>query len=358
MVNYKAIQTISVKKGNNFGLFFLFFLFCFCQCKPDFSVNSDSEPFPVVYGLLNVSEEQHYVKIFKSFVVEGNAYDAVNDIDNYSYRDQIEVYINEYDAKNNLIRKIRMDTTTSIAKDSGLFAYPTQILYTAKATLNKNYLYEIEVFNPQTKNIAKAKAPVAVVGDVRISRPSAQDISITDNGMRFEFYSGENTNMYQLLLKYYYTEDYFDGTSKQPKPVIWDLGNIVDLNGTAGTLKSLPVSTGAYFFKRIAEKVLEDENVKARHTDSIVMEVHSAGKDWGLYIQSNLPSSGINQDRLHYTNIIAYNSETNEQKYATGVFSTRGITTRKFNNLILANGSRDSLFYGRYTGHLKFTDIY
>jgi hypothetical protein len=88
------------------------------------------------------------------------------------------------------------------------------------------------------------------------------------------------------------------------------------------------------------------------------LEVHAAGKDWGLYIQANLPSSGINQDRLHYSNIIAYNTETGEKKYAMGVFSSRSVTIKKYDDLVLANGTRDSLFYGRYTGHLRFTDVY
>jgi hypothetical protein len=50
----------------------------------------------------------------------------------------------------------------------------------------------------------------------------------------------------------------------------------------------------------------------------------------------------------------AYNQRTGEQKYTTGLFSVRGITTKKFDDLATNKGSRDSLFHGRYTGHLKF----
>jgi hypothetical protein len=311
-----------------------------------------------VYGLLNVLDNEHYVKIYKSFVVEGNAYDAVKDIDKYSYIDSIDVSLNEYDAKNNLLRKIKMDTTSEILKDSGFFLYPTQILYVAKAVLNKNYRYELEIFNPYTKNVAKVKVPVAIVGTISITRPSGSEIAITDRSISFEFYSGENINMYQLLLKFYYTEDLTDNTSRQPKPIIWELGSIIDPSAIAGIQKSISVSSGYIFFQKIAENIQDNDNVKIRHTDSIVLEVHSAGKDWGLYIQSNLPSSGINQDRLHYSNMKAYNTETGEKKYVMGVFSSRSVTVKKYTDLVLANGSRDSLFYGRYTKHLRFTDIY
>jgi hypothetical protein len=346
-----------IKKGNYLLLFSLFILFLLCGCKRDFSVNSDSEPFTIVYGLLNTSENAQYVKIFKSFLVEGNAYDVVKDINKYSYIDSIEVCLNEYDERNKLVREIRLDTTTAIPKDEGVFLYPTQILYTTSATLNKDYTYELTVFNPYTKDITKTKQPFALVGNTNITRPVGTELSITDKDITFVFFTGKNTTNYQLILKYYYTEDLNDHTSRQPAPVVWNLGTVEDLSATAGIEKTLRIS-GSNFFKRIRESVMNDDRVIARHTDFIVVEVYSAAKDWGLYLQSNLPSSGINQDKLLYSNIIAYNAETNKENYAMGVFSSRGITTKRYNNLMVANGSRDSLFRGRFTGDLKFTDIY
>lgn len=350
---------IHIKKVAFYLFFISFLVLCFCKCKPEFSTNADSEPFPVVYGLLNVLDGVHYVKIYKSFLVDGNAYDAVKDIDKYSYKDSIDVYLNEYNDTNKPpIRKIKMNTATSIPKDSGLFLYPLQILYTANAILNVNYRYEIEIINPYTKTIARVKEPIAMARAVTIGKPSGTELTITDRSISFEFYSGEGINRYQLLLKFYYTEDLNVGTSRQPNPIVWEIGSLVDLSGSAGVEKSITVPSGSIFFQKISENIQNNDGVKRRHTDSIVLEVHSAGKDWGLYIQSNLPSSGINQDRLHYSNIIAYNMETNEPKYATGVFSSRSVTSKKYKDLVLVNGSRDSLFNGRFTGHLLFTDNY
>jgi len=345
-----------IKKRTFYLFIFPLLLSGFCKCKPEFSTNANSEPFTIVYGLLNVSETEHYVKIYKSFVTEGNAYDVVKDIDRYSYKDSIIVSLNEYDAHNNLLRKIAMKDTLVNNKDSGLFFYPTQILYAAKAVLNRDYLYEIEIINSYTKNVVKVKEFVKMVGLVSITKPAGAELSITDRAMNFEFYTGENTSMYQVLLKYYYTEDLMDNTSRHPNPIVWEIGSITDVS-PAGTGKIIPLTSGAPFFQKIAESIKDDDNVKKRHTDSLVLEVYSAGKDWSLYIQSNLPSTGINQDRLHYSNIIAYNTETGKEKYAMGVFSSRGVTTRQYRDLTI-NGSRDSLFFGRYTKHLRFTDIY
>jgi hypothetical protein len=352
-----------IKKGIVY-LFVCSFLFVnFCKCKQNFSINSDSEDFPVIYGLLNVSDEKHYIKIFKSFLVEGNAYDAVKEIEKYSYINNIEVYLNEYsDINKPPIQRIKMDTTTEVSKDSGLFwysiqDYSTQILYVTGAVLKKDYLYEIEVKNPQTKNIAKTKVPIAIPYGVVIKTPGSEIISITDNPIEFKFFTGHNTAVYQLLLKFYYSEQLFDNTIIQPKPVKWILGNVSDPNSVAGIEKSLKASSGVVFFQKIAEYIKEDPNVKRRYVDSLVLEVYSAGEDWGLYLQSNLPSTGINQDRLLYSNIVAYNSETGDKKYAMGVFSSAGITYRKYDDLSKITGSKDSLINGRYTKRLLFADI-
>ncbi|MDR0604263.1 MAG: hypothetical protein LBG80_08195 [Bacteroidales bacterium] len=331
----------------------------FYKCKPEFSVNSNSEPFTVVYGLLSASEESQYIKIFKSFLTEGNAYDVAKDINQYSYIDSIEVYLNEYSANNPSPRKIPLDTTTTIPKDSGVFLYPTQILYTTNAVLNRDCTYELVVFNPYTNNVTKTKLPFALAGNVRISRPMGpDDISITDRDINFVFYTGKNTTMYQLLIKYYYTEDLVDNTSRHPAPVIWTLGAPVeDMTAKEGIEKGY-FASGTNFFRRIAESIHDDANVRSRHTDSIVLEIHSAAKDWGLYLKSNIPSTGINQDKLHYSNMEAYNVETKEEKYAMGMVSSREVTTKRYRDLTIVDGSRDSLFHGRYTKHLKFTDIY
>jgi hypothetical protein len=136
------------------------------------------------------------------------------------------------------------------------------------------------------------------------------------------------------------------------------LGTIEDIAAVAGKEKELSISAGTGFFMKIAESIHDNANVVSRHTDSIVLEVHSAAKDWALYLKSNLPSTGVNQDKLRYSNMKAYNTETGEEKYAMGIFSSRMVTAKKYNDLTVPGGSRDSLFHGRFTGRLKFTDIY
>ena len=327
-------------------------------CEKDFSVNSENaESFPIIYTLLNHSENVHYVKVYKSFLVEGNAYDVVNDLDKYSYIDSIDVYLVEYNTNNDSIRTIFFHSTTDIPKDSGLFGYPTQIVYKAEAKLDMNYTYQLFVYNKFTKNIAYNEKNIALAGRPTISESSTKTtITIPENSMIMKFWTGINITKYLLRIKYYYSEDLKDNTRRQPEPILWTLGSVSDNLLTSGREKSLTVGAGVDFFRRIASEVKEDPNVLRRRTDSLVYEIYTAAQDWDLYIQSTLPSTGVNQNKLYYSNLKGYNTETGEEKYAMGFVSSRDIFTKQYQGLHFT--TKDSLFYGRYTKHLLFTDIY
>ena len=329
-------------------------MFLLAACERDFSVNAEYEDFPVVLGLLKTSENTHYIKVYKSFVTEHNAYDAAKDIHLYSYIDSVEVYMEERDAKDTLIRKILFDTTTEIPKDAGIFTFPTQILYKTDAKLNPNYTYQLFVDNRFTKKRAYSQ-PIPLVGDVTITKPpaAAKLLNIGEGKFEIEYMPIKNAHLYEFSITFYYSETMKDHTTQQGKPIVWIMGQQSAQSGSSGFV-SYSVPKGSVIFQRIASGIANDENVVSRHTDSLVLSVCSAGKDWYYYLLANRPSSGINQNRLDYSNISAYNMENKEEKYALGVFSSREITSKMFIDFY----SSDSLFYGKYTGHLKFTNIY
>ena len=331
----------------------------FTACEKDFSVNSDSEPFPVVYGILDIADNVHYIKIYKSYLTEGSAYgdDMVKNIHKYSYIDSLDVYMIEYNAQGDSIRTILFDTTTSIPKDSGLFGYPMQILYKAEAILDIENTYKLVVFNPYTKDKIEAKAPIALTSPPTILESIIHtEFGIAEGKKILKFRTGKNTAKYFLQTRYFYTED-FNGTYHHPKPVIWRIGNVIDYSSIENIEKTFTILTGSSFFAVISFEVEDNPNVRIRHTDSIRYEVLAVATDLELYLRSIFPAVGINQERLNYSNMKAYNIETKEEKYVLGVFSS-WTTASKYYTDLMSPGPRDSLFDGRYTGHLGFTDLY
>jgi len=332
-------------------------LLCVCLlagCKKDFSVNADYEDFPIVFGLLSVTSDTHYIKVYKSFVTENNAYDVAKDIHRYSYLDSVQVYVVERNAKGDSLRTIYFDTTTEIPKNEGVFAYPTQILYKAVTGLNVDYSYQLFVYNPYTNKMAYSKS-LPLAGQVTITKPMTSDLGITERSFSVEYKPAKNTYRYEFTITFYYSEEMQDRTIKPGKPITWTLGQQPPPAGTG--IEKYSVPSGEFFFKNIANHIVDSENVLSRRTDSVVLTVYTAAEDWYKYIFASQPTSGINQNRLSYSNISACDMDTKAEKYALGIFSSRAMTTKWFRDLATPS-TRDSLFYGRFTKHLKFTDMY
>jgi hypothetical protein len=334
------------------------FLFCtlWTSCKDDFSVNAEYEDFPIVYALLDIDDDVHYVKVFKSFLTSGSAYDVVKDIRYYSYIDSVEVYLLEYDANKNFRRRIDLDTTTAIAKDSGLFAYPTQVLYATTAALSANYYYDLCVFNPYTNKIANLKAIIPMTEQARITKPMGTDLAINPaRDFLVEFYTGNHNRKCTVMLNFHYTERMYDGTEQQ-NVVACRIGEF-DNPSSNGNIKGTAQIAGRYFFQTVGSSIPDNADVRLRYVDSLVLTVHSSEKEWALYQLANVPSSSLSQERMEYTNIVAKDRKTDKTIPAFGVCSSKASANRMYQHLNLLNG-RDSLFYGVYTKHLKFTDLH
>ena len=345
----------SMNMRNRFLISGLLYLVLFAGCKKDFSVNADYEDFPIVLGLLSLTSDTHYIKIYKSFVTENNAYDAAKDIHKYSYMDSVQVFVVERNTKGDSLRRINFDTTTEIPKDAGIFAYPTQIAYKAIANLNADYKYQLFVYNPYTKKMAYSQ-PLLLAGTVTVTKPMFSLFGITENAFSIEYKPAKNAYRYEFVITFYYSEEMKDRTLKSGKPIIWNLGQQVPQASSTG-IDKFSIASGLFFFQNIANNIVDRDEVISRRTDSIILSIYTAGEDWDKYLLANKPSSGINQNRLDYTNIFAYNTETKEEKYALGIFSSRSTTTKWFRDLATP-ATRDSLFHGRFTKNLKFTDMY
>lgn len=332
-----------------FFIVFTLILLLFTSCKKkDFSLNSEYEDVTIIYGFLDPNDTIHYLKIYKSFLTEGDAYEAAKDINNYSYIDSIEVKMEEYNGKQ-LLRTITFDTTTAIPKDSGTFAYPLQVLYKSNAIINRNYTYKIIVRNRYTEKTTVSQTPI--VGTVSVKSPiyyqgKKNSITFLPRQQQLEFEKSENISYCQAAFYYYYTEVFKDGKRKQADPVIWEIGD---------TKTDLISYYGENLLRKIHDKIKVNDNIDYRITDSIVLHLYTASNDLYLYILSISASTGLNQERLEYTNVKSYSYEDGsfvEDGNALGVFSSRGHFSLMYDEF--SKATNDSLLYGRYTSDLKF----
>ena len=96
-----------------------------------------------------------------------------------------------------LIRTIPLDTTTSIPKDSGDFAYPIQILYYTNETLNQAANYKLNIVNKYTGKVVTGETPV--VNDFLISAPTTSTLNLNivrENFIKFK--KASNATAYDI----------------------------------------------------------------------------------------------------------------------------------------------------------------
>ena len=317
----------------------------FMTCKPDFSVNDVKQDISIAYCLLNVNETNHYVKIYKAFLTDGNAYTYASNsgLEAISYMDSIKVTMEEY-INGTLKRTIPFDTTTAIPKDSGTFPYPTQILYVAKnVKLDPAATYRLILKNKYTSK--ECYAETKVVNNFRITQPQGElNLTYNKESVKCALQCPENGASYEVYQIFRYIEvDKNTGKRTQhsvkrkiSSSEILSLGSPIVINYNINNI-----------YKVIGSQVKENDNV-IRYIDSykcIDYEAWVAGNVFLLYLKANNQSSTILNDKIAYTNFVSKDNS------AFGIFSSRNSVK---NTYLITSVSEDSLVAGQYTKHLGF----
>ncbi|MGL4597218.1 MAG: hypothetical protein ACRCYO_06810, partial [Bacteroidia bacterium] len=115
-------------------LFFVLLLgtsFLASSCKNELDVLDEYREIMVSYGLLNPSDTTHYLRINKGFLGAGNALEMAANPDSTTYpAGTLDVSVEQW-RNGVLVQTINMVPDNTIPRDSGLFAFPDQILYSA-----------------------------------------------------------------------------------------------------------------------------------------------------------------------------------------------------------------------------------
>ncbi len=313
----------------------------FISCKPEFSVNDVEQDIVITYGILNVNETKHYIKIYKAFLTNMNTYEYIMNPDPavISYVDSINVVMEEYIGET-LNRSIQLDTTTSIPKDEGVFSYPTQILYVANARLNPNARYRLKITHKYSGKECYADANL--VNDFLIFQPAGNQIDLTGNTLTCGFKSPVNGSTFEIYQIFRYIE-----VAKTSGEVTKHSMKRKISSGDISEVSTSVEHDINNIYTAIKDNVKENDNV-VRYIDGwncIDYEVWVAEKAFSLYIKANNQSSSVLNNKIDYTNFIS------DDKSAYGIFSSRNSVLRSFT---IDAKSQDSLVSGKYTKNLGF----
>lgn len=312
------------------------------SCKTDFDINADYKDISLVYGLLNQNDTAHYIKLNKAFLGSVNAYEMAAHSDSINYANA-DMYLDEMNSNNVILRKIYFSKTNEFTKDTGIFATDNNYMYKAKATLGEEYSYKLNI-NIGSKHIS---SETKLIRDFSIIRPliyatASAGFDNYNAPYRLEWKSAINGKIYEVVLRLHFIEKAANGDTTSYY-IDWKQPSKLATNTEGG--ETLKLDIGCEGFFQFVKSALQ---VKAGATRIVkkasINFIFSVGSDdLNTYIEVSKPSEGLVQDKPAYTNI----------ENGIGIFSSRFF---KSVTLKLNVNTIDSLAHGSYTKDLGFWD--
>ena len=309
-------------------------LIYFNACTTDVELYADYKDIPVVYGLLNATQDTNYVRINRAFSGSNdhpiNANEVALIADSCNYPGKLRAYIVEYkQGYGNTYEPtgdtLMLDTLTIHDKEEGVFYSPNQKVYYTnekyKFTNNNShskYLYKL--FVHKGNDTITAKTGLVGGDNFKITTSSLNFKSAYSvNSGKIKFNPADNAVFYNLEFVFTYHESH-NGGQWVDKQVSYSCGT--------KSMNDLTPENGQYFFtynENILFNLLRDAiggdtvmdvnhpNVERSFDLHPIQIKLSAGADELYnYIQVN-SQSGFSQTVPDYTNITG----------GYGVFSSR-----------------------------------
>lgn len=217
---------------NKFSLFFVLVCVLLASCSTDVDLYAEYKQVPIVYGLLDANADTNFIKITRSYYVQGDPYEMALNPDSSNYPGKLDVRLVEY-CNGDSIREIIFDTITIHDKMQGVFYAPSQKLYytTERFPLNnrnQKYSYLLKVVLPDGTLITRTD----LVGD---SGFDVQSLGVNFSkayfgaaSRRFLFHPAINAAFYDVYFAFNFKEQREPDGDSVPRTMQWYIGTYVD----------------------------------------------------------------------------------------------------------------------------------
>ncbi len=315
-------------------------------CSNDFDVAAPWKDIPVVYGLLDIDEEVHYIRIEKAFLDPvKNAFEIAQNADSLYYENAIVQLEKVGNGELYTLQRVDgNDPNVNQPRDPGIFATSPNWLYKIEADqINLKEGERIKLILDRGNGLPLVTAQTVVQGPMKKQRPT---------GNNFNFSPGKETELgwaasseakvFDVKLIFNYAEfPKTDPDAFVQKSFDWNWAKGLTFNTTQPVYRIQKL--GEEFYGVVAGNIEDDPNLNRFFID-IDIEIVAGGEELEKYVNVALANSGItgSQELPSFSNI----SE------GQGVFSTRSVLT--VTGFSLTPSTRDSLIDGSETKHLNF----
>lgn len=324
----------------------LFASFFFYSCSDDFKVAAPYKNITLVYGLLNIDDTAHYIRIQKAFLDENKSAVVMAASADSSFYKTLDVVMKEIvsGVVTKTIPLVKVDANLEgYPKDTGTFFTSPNYAYKFKETLNPNNRYRLVITNPD----------LGFVDSAEIKLINSKDLApLIGSNYNIDFSKMKN-NKFAI-----YTRVPVDAKYIEAKITFrW-----VEKNVVAGTetdhaadflLASMPITNNAFNIEKnnaelysfIKESMRTAPANVERYIDSCDISFAVGGQElYDYIIVTNSQSGGLTGDQIKptFTNI--------KGKDVYGLFSSRG--TKFYKNIPISGATIDSMKVNPITSDL------
>jgi hypothetical protein len=310
-------------------------------CKEDFEIAAPYKTVTAVWGLLNMADTAHYIKVNKAFLDGSkNAFDMAKVVDS-STIEGVEVYIQEINNSGTILEEIQLEKVDLIqegyVKEEGIFAHTPNYAYKFKKTLSSDHLYKLRIVHPNGRvDSAETRVIDTNYHVVRLSTPGAlYNFSRTLPTSKVSFTAPWPKNAYigEASLNFKYRDYHIASNQSELKSVLYNLGERVVKEGNNSMTFDV-YNLNVYAF--LASNIRANDGTLERYMGGVDFTFYAAGQSlYNYIIVSAVQSSGLTSDQIQtkYTNI--------EGEDVVGIFDSRMI--KRYNNIKIDPNTIDSM---------------
>jgi hypothetical protein len=322
----------------------------FNSCSEDFQVAAPYKDITVVYGLLNMSDTAHYIRIQKAFLDESkSAVDMAKEADS-NYHKDLQVMMREVAGASvvtTILERVDMNAE-GYPKSSGAFFGSPNFAYKYKKPLNPARSYRLVINHTNTGQMDSSEITVLDTTQLNVQVFNQGNFKVNfaktvpPKTSIFELYvlAGPNVKYLEGIIRFNWVEKDL-ATNVQTRKAADFL--FASSAATAGT--SLRASNST-FYSFLRQSMTPSTGI-ARYMDSCDFFVYAGAQDFYNYIITNqLQSSGLTADQIKpfYTNI--------KGKDVLGLFSSRAFKVKL--NVAIDSATMDSIKVNPTTQPLNF----
>jgi len=300
-------------------------LILFSACDNEIDINAEYKDMTIMYGMLNPVMDTNYVRIQRGYLGDDAASASYGISDSLYYDStEIDVYIREYNpGASTFNQEVELIWDNSIPLDSGIYTDEGYHLYRIPSNfpIQSSREYEI-VVNRADGSVASART--GIVGSINITRPLPIITARYFDG-RLQFNVRQDTDgndpqatekmiAYQPILYFHYKE-YNKSTGSEVFKT-----ETIRLPLEENPFDQIDILfSGNELYSALAARIEEDPSKNIlRFFIGMDVEIIGASEELMTFIELSKPSTGVNQNRPQYEQVIN----------GTGILSSRTFARR------------------------------